>query len=174
MRWIVGVAVLVSAVPGYGYWHQLTHGSVSISIYDASAEKSFQPLREISVTLLDARGMALASGQSDPKHGVIYLNHPEVGSCYQAEQDAPFSGQGRTAWQQCFARQSTWVMKWIREVRQMTIRLPGCVLEHVPAGMTDYSDDWWLWWVPHPHIGGKPYAYFRISMRVDPVGCQVL
>lgn len=174
MRWITGVTVLLLAVLIYGYWHQLTHGSVNISLYDASAEKSFQLMKTASVILLDARGKVLASGQSDPRFGVVYLNHPEIGSCYEAEHDAPFSVQGRQAWKQCFARHSTWIMEWIREVRQITIKHPRCILERVPVEVTEFSDDWWLWWIPHPHVGGKPYTYFRINMEIDPVNCQVI
>jgi hypothetical protein len=30
-----------------------------------------------------------------------------------------------------------------------------------------------VWWIPTPHLGGKPYTYFTLTLRIDSRNCLV-
>jgi hypothetical protein len=174
MRIVLFILVFVSINLGYGYWHAKTHGSLNISIYDASDEKTFTLLKDVHLVLRDEAGKVLATGQSDSRYGTVYLSHPVTGSCYEAEHNATRSNEGRNAWQICFRKHSTWLMEWVYLVRFVDVHVGDCMLENIPVLIKEYDADWWMWWVPLPHVGGKPYAYFSLNMRIDPVVCSVL
>ena len=169
----LGVALLFgSSVLGYGYWHVRTHGSVYLSVYDRSEDGESSAVVVDSVLLLDERGGQLARGSSDPRTGVIYLEHPEIGSCLDAEQSAASSPDGRTAWQRCFETHSRWVLTWARGVRSVAVNAGGCDVT-APAAMRESTDEWWLWWLPHPHLGGKPYTYLNLTLIMDRDTCEL-
>lgn len=173
-RIVLSVLVVVAAILGYGYWHAKTHGALNVSMYDLSAKQTFALLKDASVVMMDESGAVLARGTSDSRYGTVYLSHPEVGSCYEAERQAFHSSEGMNIWQTCFRQQATWVMQWVRQVRYVDVHWQNCSLEHIPVSVEEYSADWWMWWVPLPHIGGKPYTYFGLTVRLDPTACRVL
>jgi len=173
-RIVLSVLVVVSAILGYGYWHAKTHGALNVSMYDLSAKQTFALLKDASVVMMDESGAVLATGTSDSRFGTVYLSHPEAGSCYEAERQAFHSSEGMDTWQTCFRQQATWVMQWVRQVRYVDVHWQDCSLAHVPVSVEEYSADWWMWWVPLPHIGGKPYTYFGLTIRLDPIACRVL
>jgi hypothetical protein len=37
----------------------------------------------------------------------------------------------------------------------------------VPVSVREYADDWWLWWVPLPHLGGPPYTNLELTVNLD-------
>lgn len=170
------LAVLIGActILGYGYWHAKTHGTLNVSMYDISDKQTFALLKDAAVVMMDESGTALATGTSDSRFGTVYLSHPEAGSCYEAERQATQSSAGMSAWQICFRQHATWVMEWVRQVRYVDVHVPNCSLEHVPVSVQEYPADWWMWWVPLPHVGGKPYTYFGLTIRLDPTACRVL
>jgi hypothetical protein len=171
---IVLLALLFSAIVlGYGYWHAKTHGALNVSIYDLSHKQTFALLKDTAVVLKDEGGTVLATGKSDSRYGTVYLSHPETGSCYDAERKATGSKEGMNNWQRCFRQQSTWLMEWVRQARFVDIQLKDCRLGNIPVSIKEYSDAWWMWWVPLPHVGGKPYTYFSLTLRLDPVACRV-
>lgn len=172
--WLAAVVVLISSILGYGYWHEKTHGALNFSVYDASSDNHYTLLRGVTVTLTDGNGRMLARGQTDPQSGVMNLLHPVLGSCRDREKQASYSSRLRTAWQECFQAQSTWLVSWIEDVRYADISTGPCRLRKVPVTVEKFGDDWWLWWVPLPHVGGKPYSYFKIQLRVDPQQCLVV
>lgn len=174
MRWIIIIALLIAAVLGYGYWHAKTHGVLNISIYDATQQTLFTPLKDVQISLLDASGEELAKGSADSQHGTIRLLHPLYGSCTDAEHNPMFSQRRQNAWQACFKIYSAWLMEWIDDVNYMDVVAGECYLRKLPVDVSGFTEDWWLWWVPHPHIGGRPYTYFKITLRVDPVACKIL
>jgi len=155
----------------YGYWHVSTHGWLHLSIRDVS-EKQYNLVKDVRIALRDSEGMLLAEGRSDSKYGVVYLNHPETGYCVEEEARAVFSSDARQAWYDCYEKQATWVVKWIRNVTSVDIEFDGCRLTRVPVSLAESKDDWWLWWVPLPHIGGKPSTYFSIDVPVNRLECQ--
>lgn len=174
LRIVLVIFLFFSLLLVYGFWHAKTHGAFLISIYDASADSNSVPLKDTEVVLRDKQDKILATGKSDSHFGTVYLSHPETGSCYDAEKNATQSRDGMNAWQRCFRKQSTWLMEWVRSVQLVDVHMKNCRLERIPVSVKEYTEDWWMWWVPLPHIGGKPYTYFRLMIRIDPTTCRVL
>jgi hypothetical protein len=156
LRIVLPVLALFSLTLGYGYWHARTHGALNISVYDHSDKQAFALLKDTEIVLLDEGRTVLATGRSDSRYGTVYLSHPETGSCYEAEHPATRSSEGMSAWQICFQHHSTWLMGWVRQVRFVDIRVKDCSLEEIQVSIEEHLADWWMWWVPLPHIGGKP------------------
>ena len=171
---ILSIFLLIAGVLGYGYWHARTHGYLYLSIYDATAKSHYTPVKGLAIELLDGSGQLLAQGKSDMQYGSVHLQHPAVGSCSETEMQATASSQTRSAWQDCFKAQSTWIITWINEVRSVNINIGQCTLQKIPVSVRSFGDDWWLWWVPLPHVGGKPYSYYQIDLRIDPLKCAIV
>ncbi len=170
----LSVLLFCAVILGYGYWHAQTHGVLNVSIYDFSDEQAFVLLKEAEIVLMDKHGSKLAAGKSDSRFGTVYLSHPETGSCYEAEHQATRSNEGLNTWQICFRQHSAWIMQWVRQVRFVEIIVKDCSLEKIPISIEERSADWWMWWVPLPHVGGKPYTYFNLTIRLDPIACRML
>lgn len=173
MRLLLVIIILTAVILGYGYWHAATHGSLNIALYDDSDIQSFALLKDMKITLRDNAGNVLATGQSDSRYGTVYLSHPVTGSCYEQERNATQSNTGMNDWQTCFRKHSTWIMEWIDQVRLIDVAIPGCQLFDLPVVVERHNADWWMWWVPLPHVGGKPYAYFYLSLKINPIACQL-
>lgn len=173
MRIILLIAVITGCVLGYGYWHSLTHASFHIQLKFMDGDKEIQKfLPEVEIEFLDAEGSILARGVNDKHYNYVHLIHPEVGDCQEAEQSAPFSGKGRNAWQTCFEQMSTWIATWAGQVRRVNVNSDRCIWRHLPVTASESNSDWYLWWVPHPHIGGNPYTYYSLYITVDDNKCM--
>jgi len=167
-------AILAILVMVYGYWHVSAFGWLYISVRDVSDQKQkHQLIKDAKIMLLGSDGNVLAEGKSDSRHGVIYLNHPEVGFCIEEEARATFTKDDRQDWYDCYEKQAKWVVEWARKVKYIELEFDKCYLKRVPVLVSESKDDWWLWWVPHPHIGGKPSTYFNIDLSVDRATCKV-
>lgn len=163
------------AVLGWGYWHSKTHATLNCSIYDVSRNTDRQAHGQIvagSVAFMNAAGVVLAEGQIREPYGVLSFTHPEVGDCSRFEREASSNAEAWQAWQRCFEARSRWLATWLREVRYATVTIGRCRVEQLPVVLNEYKDSWWIWWVPLPHSGGKPYTYFDISLRVDGLKCR--
>jgi hypothetical protein len=161
------LAAVVVAVLGYGYRHYATHGYLSVSVVDAA----FVPMADADVTLLDARGLALARARARPGSGAMYLAEPAAYDCHEVESQAAVSPAARAAWDACFERQSRWVVRWARSVAFADVHAGGCVLPRVPVAVSVTGDTWSLWWLPLRHIGGPPMQYFTVGVRLDRARC---
>ena len=107
---LIAFLVFVAAVLSYGYYHQWTHGSLSVILYDPKEKPNQRRVFKGEVAFLDASGQTLARAKSDDKYGVVRLIHPVVGDCVSEEQNASSASDGRQRWQDCFEQQSTWLM----------------------------------------------------------------
>lgn len=168
---VLFAALLVLA---YGYYHAATHGSLYVSLVDASQRQHYETIRDAELSFLDSQGNILARAKSDAQYGVVRLIHPQVGDCIAEERGAASSTAGSTKWQECFETQSTWMVTWIGQTRYLDIKFDRCDLKRVPVTVRESNDDWWLWWVPLRHIGGKPYRYFNLSLSVDRSKCTAV
>ena len=173
---ILAIATLLFLlILGYGYWHVSTFGWLYVSLYDISEkERKYQPIRDARILLLSSDGNILAEGKSDSRNGVVYFSHPEAGFCVEEESLASFSKKNRKKWYECYEKQSKWIVEWVRSVQYMDLEFDKCLLKKIPISVTESKGDWWLWWIPHPHIGGKPTTYFSITIQVDGGDCKVL
>jgi hypothetical protein len=138
--------VAAAAALGWGYWHNVTHASLQVTVLDGQ-----QPLRRADLVFMDEAGQVLAAGRLDEPWGLFSSSHPMA-----RDLDS----------------QLRWFPTWAPRVRFATVVAGACTIERVPVTLRSYSDTWWLWWVPLPHIGGKPYSSFDLSLRVDPRRCS--
>src|SRR5262249_50968384 len=40
-------------------------------------------------------------------------------------------------------------------------------IRRLPINVSKATDEWWLWWVPLRHVGGKPYTVFSVHIDFD-------
>jgi hypothetical protein len=172
MRTLLALIIIAALVLGYGYYHAAIHGSLYISLMDTSVKPYGGNIRDAELRLLDGEGKLLAVAKSDHKFGVVRLIHPDAGDCSAAEQSASISSEARDQWRKCFQTLSTWLVDWAGQVRSADVKFARCDLKAVPVTSHVTSGDWWLWWVPLPHIGGKPLTYFSMSINVDGESCS--
>ena len=163
---LASIGLLILVVLGYGYWHAATHASFQVDLYRLTPAGERQPMPLADVVFLDDRGRPLAKGISDDKYHV-HLLHPEVGDCYALESAATTSRAGRTAWQDCYARLSTWTPEWVEKVHSVSVSDHDKLYEQVPVKLNKYNADWLLWWVPLPHVGGKPTTYYSGRIVIE-------
>jgi hypothetical protein len=171
MRTLLVLTILAALVLGYGYYHAATHGWLYVNLIDSSVKSYSGNIRNGEVRLLDADGKLLADAKSDDKIGVVRLVHPQVGNCAAEERSSPTSSAAGDRWQQCFETLSTWLMGWVRRIRFADLKFAACDVKRLPVVLRENREDWWLWWVPLPHIGGKPFTYFSASISVDGAHC---
>ena len=172
---VVLTTALIILVLSYGYWRVSTYGWLYLSVRDFSGSgHNYQPIKDAKVILLGSDGNELAEGKSDRRHGVVYLSHPEVGFCVEEESLAPFSKGARQDWYDCYEKQAKWVVKWAGKIQYVDLEFNECQLKKIPVTVSESKNDWWLWWVPHPHIGGKPSTSFTINIYVDGDKCKVM
>ena len=166
------VAVLVLTVLAYGYWHSATHSSLYVSLdVVTEGDKNGLLTLEAKLEFLDAKGSVLANGVRDKQYNFVHLMHPTYGDCHEAEKMAAFSSEARSSWQECFEHLSTWIATWIGDVALVNVKYGKCLIEHSPITISQSSADWYLWWVPHPHIGGIPYSDYSATIIVDEEDC---
>jgi len=166
---------LIVAVLGWGYWHVTSHAHVTLYVSDVALKNDRQLYGDLPVADLefkDAAGALLARARIDRPMGFVAVQHPVVGDCRREEVQASGGGDGLTAWRRCFETRARWFPTWIRRVRSAGVRVPNCAIEQAPVSLYVDRDDWWLWWVPLPHVGGAPYTYFTLSVWVDSRECR--
>jgi hypothetical protein len=169
------LAVLLAipaAVLGYGYWFARTHGSFYCSLSDSTDPRNPRPVDDASLAFLDARGEVLARAVSMPPYGTVHLSSPAAFSCREIEGRAASSTDVRAEWQRCFERQSRWIPTWIERVRAVDLRAGACTIRGLPVRVTKHGGEWWIWWVPLPHVLGKPYTLYSFSIAFDRTRCE--
>jgi hypothetical protein len=155
----------------YGYWFNATHGSLYVTVTDTSDREHPHPVVPVALSFLDSGGNVVAQADGTEPSGTIYLTSPQVYSCHEVEQKAPFDAAVRKEWDECFERQSRWVSARIRSVRTVDVRADSCEIHGMPVALSEHPDTWWLWWVPMRHIGGMPYTSFSIQIEFDRSRC---
>jgi hypothetical protein len=173
VRKILIIVFIIACILGYGYWHSSTHASfhIQLNFKDVTIGKP-KTIPSAEIIFLDSKGRVLANGISDEQYNYVHLIHPEVGDCHEVEKLASSSKEAKESWQECFEHLSTWIPKWAGEVRQVDLKTQNCLLKKIPVTVSKNNSDWFLWWVPHPHIGGKPYSYYNLSIPVEKNNCE--
>jgi hypothetical protein len=162
-------------VLGWGYWHMATHATLNLSLHDVSLKTdrlAYGQVMSAEIVFMNAAGALLAEGAIREPYGVLSISHPEVGDCTRYEREASTGIEARRKWQSCFEAMSRWQATWVGKVRFVTVTMNKCRIEKLPALPEEYGDSWWIWWLPLPHIGGKPYTYFSLALRVDGARCR--
>lgn len=173
VRALIFLIVASSIILAYGFWHSRTHSSFYVSLAVAGAtEKKPSPAPEGAVEFLDSTATVLASGVLDRQYNFVRLIHPEHGDCHEVEKMAAFSKDARTAWQECFEHQSTWIATWIKRVEAVNVVYGDCLIKNSPLTISQSRSDWFLWWFPHPHIGGTPYSNYSATIKFEKEDCD--
>ena len=157
---------LVAGVLGYGWWHAAHHATFHLTLRDVAEPRKFEQLKGAQLEFLDEAGRVLARGKTDEKFGVAWVSHPTAGYC------GPDLAQ--PAYAACFRAQSTWLLTWVRQVRQINVATPRCRIERAPVYFTGNRDSLWTWWIPLPHVGGAPYTNFSAFVQVNSETCSVI
>lgn len=172
MRAAVTAAIIIIAVLVYGFWHVSTYGWLVVSLRDVAAGK-YEPVKNAELIFLDSDANKLAEGRSFSLYGVVYLNHPEVGFCVEEEGRGSYSGDDRENWYVCYEKQAQWIISWVKKAKYVDLAFDSCSLQRIPVSVVESKGDWWLWWVPLPHLAGKAVTNFYINIRVDRDKCAV-
>ena len=163
-------------VLGWGYWHMVTHATLNVSLHDVSLKTNRQAYGAIvnaDLVFMDATGVILSEGRIREPYGVLSFSHPEVGDCSRYEREASGNAAARQSWQRCFEVTSRWLATWVKHARYVSVTMKDCRIEKLSVLPEEYRDSWWVWWVPLPHIGGKPYTYFSLTLTIDGLHCRV-
>ncbi|HBY63610.1 MAG TPA: hypothetical protein DEH78_27610 [Solibacterales bacterium] len=123
----------------------------------------------IGLVFFNGAGERLAKAALD-ESGVLGFEG-EYAECAEAAR-RPAGSAGQPSWTDCFDRLSRWIPRWGREVRAVEVTLPGCGPVRVETRLGRSSGDWWLWWVPLPHVGGTPYSTYSLLLEVKARQCQ--
>lgn len=168
----VAAALIVAAVLGWGWWRASTHAAVNIRIDDDALRTDRQrdgAPSNATVELLDADKVSLAVARSTGAPAYPRAFHPDakIGDCSQFEGLVQ-----RDAYARCFEAHSRWVARWAPRVRYARVTIDGCVLRDAPVTVEASKPDWWLWWVPLPHVGGTPLGDYAYSIAIDSGACK--
>lgn len=169
---VAGSAVLVLA---WGYWYSLTHTALSLRVEDYGLKTdrlSYGSPHDVTLQFLGANNEPLALARSVEPHGYILAEHPsrEIGNC---EQRGP-GAAGAAApgdYAECYAQLSAWAAQWAPRVRRAHVAVGPCKLRDLPVGVHSSNSEWWLWWVPLPHVGGLPRRYVEFVIKLDSRAC---
>jgi len=173
LLWLGALVLICFALPSYGYRRALLRAYTNIHLSDVTDARQHKPVFDADLIFRDAAGQLLALGKSDQRYGVVRFNHPQFGSCESEEAAATRSAAGRGLWDECIGAMFRWQAGWAPKVGAMDIRFAGCGVDKIPLTLRMHRDDWWLWWVPLPHIGGDPITQFSATVNVYPETCQV-
>ena len=174
MRTLAKLGLLVAVVAvltlGWGYWHAMTHASLHIHVDDhglKSATQLYGAPHDVTLTLRDRSGATLASAKSVEPAGYILAVHPspDIGTCEHRTEPGDHAS--------CFKQYSAWSSDWAPQVHSADVSVGTCQLRSVPVRSSVSNDEWLLWWVPSPHIGGLPRRYFDLAIAVDSRACRI-
>jgi len=156
---------LFTGLAGYGWWHASTHATFSLTLRDAAA-KGFVQLKGAQLAFHDESGRVLARGKTDEQYGVAWVSHPAAGFC--GPDLAP------AAYRPCFRAHAEWLPGWVPRVQSVSIVTPRCRIERAPLHFSASRESAWTWWIPLPHVGGRPYTNFHAFLQVDGENCAVI
>ena len=166
-------------VLGWGYWYSLSHASLQFNVEDYSMKsqnQSYGAPHGVSLTLRDSTNAQLAVARSVEPQGYILAIHPsaDIGNCEHRATQAS-SGQGSPGdYSACYAQYSAWSATWAPHVHGADVTVGSCELRGVPVTVHMSNDEWLLWWVPLPHVGGLPRRYFAFAVAIDSRACAAV
>jgi hypothetical protein len=174
MRRLVRLGLLVAAsaalVLGWGYWHAMSHASLYLHVDDhglKSATLVYGAPHDVTLTLRDRSGVALAAARSIEPAGYILAVHPDpaIGTCEHRVSPSEHAA--------CYEQYSAWSSRWAPDVHSADVKVGACELRGVPVRSSVSNGEWLLWWVPLPHVGGRPRRYFDLAIAVDSRACRI-
>jgi hypothetical protein len=175
--------LLVSTAAGalvlaWGYWDSTNHASLHLHVKDyalKSQRRAYGAPHDVTLTLRDESNTQLAVARSVEPLGYILAVHPsgDIGNCEHLGSRAS-SGGSQGDYAACYAQFSAWAAVWAPRVHSADVTVGTCQLLGVPVSARVSNDEWLLWWVPLPHVGGLPRRYFDFSVALDSRACAVV
>ena len=166
---VIAAIALAALVPLWGYWYSLHHAYLNLHVNDYALQSStllYGDAHNVSLVFRDASQQQLAVARSVEPHGYILAVHPDpaVGNCEHLN-----NTQGEFS--ACYERYSSWSASWAPRVRTADVMVGSCSMRAVPVAVEQSNEEWPLWWVPLPHVGGLPRQYFGLSIAIDSRAC---
>jgi hypothetical protein len=171
-----GLGTLVLA---WGYWYSLNHTSLQLRVDDHALKTQNQAYgvpHGVTLTLRDKANGQLAVARSVEPLGYILAVHPsaDIGNCEQ-HGIRPSSGEeSQGDYSACYKKYSAWSATWAPRVHSADVSVGPCELRQVPVNVRTSNSEWFLWWVPLPHIGGLPRQYFEFTVAIDSRACAAV
>jgi hypothetical protein len=173
-------AVAVSAlVLAWGYWYSLNHASLQLRVDDYSLKTERQAYgvpHGVTLTLRDSAKGQLAVARSVEPLGYILAVHPNADIVNCAHRGIrPSSGNGSQGdYPRATSSTQPGPRPGHREFTAPKSVLASCQLREVLVTVRMSNDEWWLWWVPLPHVGGLPRQYFEFAVAIDSRACTAV
>lgn len=169
------IAVSVIAL-AWGYWHSQTYASLGLRVEDYGLKTdslAYGTPHGVTLKFLGPANEQLAIARSVEPLGYILAIHPrnEIGNCEHRGIRAT-AGQGsQSDYSKCYSELSAWASQWAPLVRHADVVVGTCEVRHLPVNIYASNADWWLWWVPLPHVGGVPRRHFEFVVKIDSRTC---
>lgn len=167
----MAVGALVLA---WGYWYALNHAALQLRVDDyalKSERQTYGVPHEVTLTLRDKANRQLAVARSVEPLGYLLAIHPsaEIGNCEHRG-----VGAAPGDYSACYEQYSAWSASWAPRVHSAEVSVGACRLREVPVTVRRSNDEWLLWWVPLPHVGGLPRQYFDFTIAIDSRACTAV
>lgn len=173
--------IVLAFVAGYGWaiWHVLTHSAIHIMVHDyglATESRLYGDPPDVQLQLLDGAGRMVANARTVESERYFVVVHPDpaIADCRRYEGGGATAAAGQMTYRDCYKKLSRWASQWATSVSATRFASPTCSIASVPARVQSDLGEWWLWWVPNPHIGGTPYRYVTIEFDVDTRTCRAI
>ncbi len=174
-RWFVSILVIAAVaagVLGWGYWYSLNHAYLNISVNDhglRTDRRRYASPHGVSLVLRDAAQAQLAVAHSIEPVGYILAVHPsaDIGDCRLYERSPSEHSS-------CYERYSQWSADWAPRVQFADVAVGDCRLRLVPVTARRSNEEWLVWWVPLPHVGGLPRQHHWFSIDIDSKACTAV
>jgi len=166
-------------VLAWGYWYSLNHASLQLRIDDYSLKSQHQAYgvpHNVTLTLRDNANVQLAVARSVEPLGYILAVHPntDIGNCeHRGMRPSPGDGS-QGDYSACYKQYSAWSATWAPRVHSADVSVGSCELRAVPVTVRMSNNEWLLWWVPLPHVGGLPRQYFEFAIAIDSSACAAV
>jgi hypothetical protein len=165
------MAVAAAVALAWGYWHSSRHADLLLQVDDyalSTAHSAYGSPHEVSLLFRDRSNRPLAVARSVEPEGYILAVHPDaaVGNC-QPPPGAHPTQPTQEQYLACYQRFSQWAATWAPLVYSADVSVGSCRLAEVPVEVLRSNDQWLLWWVPLPHVGGMPRQLFSFSIPIN-------
>lgn len=170
------LAALFALAMLWGYWHSRTHAAVQISVRDTglrTPDRAWADPHDVRIRFFAVNGDFLAAAHSIEPQGYILAVHPDadIGDCTTYGGASGAGARKHKTYSECYAAASKWFAIWAKQTATAEIAIGACTLRAVPVQVEIFAGDWWLWWVPLPHVGGTARQYITLTATVDSNRC---
>lgn len=176
---LLASAAVCTLVLAWGYWYSLDHVSLNLRVDDYSLKSQRQAYgvpHGVTLTLRDKSHVELAVARSVEPLGYILAVHPnaDIGNCEHRGIRASSGNGSQDDYSACYEQYSAWSATWAPRVHSADVSVGSCKLREAPVIIHMTNNEWMLWWVPLPHVGGLPRRYFEFAVAVDSRACAVV